>query len=320
MVVEVDSLRRVRDAIDVERTLRRILAEIEPTRAQKEGAQRSHKHLRALLDSGQIGSRIRGSYLSGSYARDTAIRPLDDVDIIFEIEPSGWNSGLFRTLPTPDRVLQSFATAIRRRYPSTSVYSQRRSVRLNLNHLDIDVVPAIPDRSDPGLILVPDRNSDSWIKSSPLRHSEIASRVNSQREGRFKPLVKLAKFWNSNLPGTTRCKSFTIETIATRTFSTIPFDGLSEGLLLFWDFLAAQFDEPSIVRWPQTFGMSFDWLSISVPDAAGIGSNTAAYMTYSHARSLAAAARISRDRLLASSSARTDDSCERHILRSLRAL
>jgi hypothetical protein len=312
-------MRRVRDASAVERALRRILAEIEPTRAQKEGAQRSHKHLRALLDSGQIGSRICGSYLSGSYARDTAIRPLDDVDIIFEIDPAGWTSSFFRDLPTPDRVLQSFAAAIRRRYPSTSVYTQRRSVRLDLNHLDIDIVPAIPDKSDASLILVPDRHSDNWIKSSPLRHSEIASQVNSQRHGRFKPLVKLAKFWNSNLPGTTRCKSFTIETLATRTFSTIPFDGLGEGLLLFWDFLAAQFDEPSITRWPQTFGMSFDWLSISVPDAAGIGSNTAAYMTYSHARSLAVAARISRDRLLASASARTDDSCEGHILRSLRA-
>lgn len=318
MAVEVDTLRQIRDARDVENALRRIAAEIEPTRAQKEGAQRSHNHLRALLDSGQIASRIRGSYLSGSYARDTAIRPLDDVDIIFEIEPSYWESGLLRTLPAPDRVLQSFATAIRRRYPSTSVYSQRRSVRLNLNHLDIDVVPAIPDTSDPGLILIPDRQSDDWIKSSPLRHSEVASRVNSKRSGRFKPLVKLAKFWNSNLPGTTRCKSFTIETLATRTFQSTPFDGLGEGLLLFWDFLAAQFDEPRIARWPQSFGMSFDWLSISVPDTAGMGSNTAAYMTYAHARALSVAARISRDKLLAACSARTEDNCEKYILGSLR--
>lgn len=77
--------------------------------------------------------------------------------------------------------------------------------------------------------------------------------------------------------------------------------------------------EPRIARWPQALGMSFDWLSISVPDAAGIGSNTAAYMTYSHARSLAVAARISRDRLLAASSARTEDNCEKYILGSLRA-
>lgn len=44
-------------------------------------------------------------------------------------------------------VLESFATAIRRRYALSSVYGQRRSVRLELNHLDIDVVPAIPDAS-----------------------------------------------------------------------------------------------------------------------------------------------------------------------------
>jgi hypothetical protein len=319
MVVKISALQQVGHANFVESVLRRIAADIEPTRTQKIGAQRSHNHLRALLNSGQMGSRILGSYLSGSYARDTAIRPLDDVDVIFEIDPSYWNTDLLRTLPTPERVLQSFATAIRRRYALSSVHGQRRSVRLNLNHLDIDVVPAIPDRSDPNLILVPDRRSDEWIKSSPLRHSQIASRVNAKSDGRFKPLVKLAKFWNHNLPDTTRCKSFTIETLATRIFQSKSFTSLGEGLVLFWDFLAARFDEPTIAVWPQSFGTSFNWLSISVPDTAGTGSNTAAYMTHAQARLLAAKARISRDKLLAACNARGDDTCENHILSALRA-
>lgn len=76
---------------------------------------------------------------------------------------------------------------------------------------------------------------------------------------------------------------------------------------------------PGLRDGQKAFGMSFDWLSISVPDAAGIGSNAAADMTYSHARSLAVAARISRDRRFAAPSARTEDNCEKHILRSLRA-
>jgi hypothetical protein len=314
MAIQIGAFLQTGGATAVESVLRRIVTDIEPTPAQKNGAQRSHKHLRSLLDSGQIGSRIQGSYLSGSYARDTAIRPLDDVDVIFEIDSSYWPTDFLQSLPTPDRVLQSFAAAIRRRYALSSVYNQRRSVRLNLNHLDIDVVPAIPHASDPNLIMVPDRRSDEWIRSSPLRHSQIASQVNNKRNGRFKPLVKLAKFWNSNLPENARCKSFTIETLATRIFSSTSFGGLSEGLVLFWDFLAAQFNEPTISHWPNSFGTSFSWLSISVPDAAGTGSNTAAYMTHSQARLLAAKARISRDKLLAAYNARSNDSRESHIL------
>lgn len=165
--------------------LRDVLGEIEPTATQKDGAQRSHKHLRDLLKTGQMAARIRNSYLSGSYSRDTAIRPLDDVDIIFEIDPSAWGGGLFLfdSMPPPERVLDSFANAIRYRYPVSSVHTQRRSVRLELNHLDIDIVPAIPERRDPSTIKVPDRESGEWIKSSPQRHSENATRTNKKHKG-----------------------------------------------------------------------------------------------------------------------------------------
>src|SRR5205814_7160666 len=105
----------------------------------------------------QMANRIVRSYLSGSYARDTAIYPLDDVDIIFIITPSYWSSPLF--YPPPSSVLDSFANAIRYRYPVSSVYGQRRSVRLELYHLDIDVVPAIQDRNSNLLLRIPDSNA-----------------------------------------------------------------------------------------------------------------------------------------------------------------
>ena len=278
--------------------------QIEPTRTQKVGAQRSHNHLRELLRTGQMGSRMIESYLSGSYARDTAIRPIDDVDIVFEIDPKGWKSAICEEFPAPQRVLDSLANAVRYRYPLSSIYGQRRSVRLELHHLNIDVVPAIPDARDASLINIPDRNADEWIKSSPLKHSENASRVNKKRDGRFKPLVKLLKFWNSNLPDTVRCKSFTIETIAVRLFDNVPLTSLVEGAVLFWDFLASRYSEPTKFEWRHDYGMSFGWLSVSVPDAAGTGSNTAASLTNANARALAGKARISRDRLCAAANAR----------------
>jgi hypothetical protein len=303
----------------VEVVLRELLRSIEPTATQKSGAQRSHNRLRQELDSGQMANRITRSYLSGSYARDTAIWPLDDVDVIFEIDPSYWSAGLFRSYPPPKSVLDTFAAAIRRRYALSSVHGQRRSVRLELYHLDIDVVPAIPTSPSSNIILVPDRTKDDWIESSPRGHSDKASQLNKRHGGKFKPLVKLAKFWNSNLSESVRCKSFTIETIATRIFEVTPFDTLADGLVLFWDFLTSRYDDPTIAKWPHDFGTSFGWFSISVPDAAGTGANTAAYLDDGRARALATKARISRDKLLAAHDARSDATLEQHILSALRA-
>jgi hypothetical protein len=120
-----------------------------------------------------------------------------------------------------------------------------------------------------------------------------------------------------------------VETIAVRLFSETAFNTLGHGALLFWDFLASRYDESTIVRstivrstivrWTSSFGMSFGWLSISVPDAAGTGSNTALYVDTSRARVLAEKARISRGKLLAAYNARFDDTREKFVFESLRA-
>lgn len=113
--------------------------------SQIERAKRSQIYLRKRLDSGGIGARIVDDYLSGSYRRKTAIAPLKDVDIIFLIDPRGWPGALLglSDRPKSSDVLGSFATALRYRYPKTSAFTQRRSIRLELQHLMVDCVPAI---------------------------------------------------------------------------------------------------------------------------------------------------------------------------------
>jgi hypothetical protein len=250
-----------------------VVRSVEPTATQKDGAARSQNNLRDLLNTGQMANRIQRSYLSGSYARDTAVYPLDDVDIIFVIYPSAWVSPLFD--PVPSTVLDSFANAIRYRYPVSSVYGQRRSVRLQLHHLDIDVVPAIEDRYDKKLVRIPDTLSDGWITSSPVRHSENATEVNKNRGGKFKPLVKLLKHWNYNLPSTARFKSFAIETLAVTLFKHIDISTLQDGLKFFFDFVAAVSGNRSEFTWRDKYGVSLGFYGARIMDAAGTGSNVA---------------------------------------------
>ena len=259
--------------------LSNVVTSIEPSRKQKEGAVKSHKYLRDILDTGNFSKRILGSYLSGSYARDTAINPLDDVDIIFLVDPSGWQDVLerhFNSLPSPNKILTSFAGAIRYRYPLSTVSGQRRSVCLSLNHLDIDVVPAIVTGQDPRVLKIPDVNAGSWILTAPKIHEERATKINQSNKGRVKPLIKILKFWNCNLPTTAKLKSFTIETIALRVFEEVEIPTLHEGLILFFDFIVFSSGGKHVFNWQNNFGVNFGWFGVNVPDLMGLQQNVAA--------------------------------------------
>lgn len=217
---------------EVDRWLRTFAQSIEPTPSQIERAKRSQIFLRKQLDSGGIGTRIVDDYLTGSYRRKTAIAPLKDVDIIFLIDPRGWPDAFLglSDRPKPSDVLHSFATALRYRYPKTSAFTQRRSIRLELQHLMVDCVPAIPILGS-DFIWVGDRTEDSWTKSSPKRHHHAVTEANGHNEGLVVPLVKVAKYWNRELPATARLRSFAVETMAVTLFQREPMSCLSEGLL-----------------------------------------------------------------------------------------
>mgnify|MGYP001560838062 CR=1 FL=1 len=298
-----------------------LVREIEPSQTQKDGAARSHNYLREILCSGQMASRIVDDYLSGSYSRDTAIKPLDDVDIIFVIDPTKWLTGLDSLLslnPEPSAVLTTFANAIRYRYPISSIYGQRRSVRLELFHLDIDVVPAINVDRTGNFILIPDRNAGNWIKSSPKRHSDNATSVNTIRNGKFKPLVKLLKHWNGNLPSTAMFKSFAIETIAVRLFKTAQYQTLEEGLMKFFDFIAYVAEEKTVLRWRDSCGIDLSWLECNIPDAAETGSNTAAGVDSERKKRFIENAIRSRNKMIEAQNAYSTDTACRRITEALR--
>lgn len=230
---------------------------IEPTKAQKDRAVISHNHLRGLMSDGRFGGRIVGTYLSGSYERSTAIAPLDDVDIIFLIDPSKWKTSFLSSRPSPEALISSFAGAVKTRYPSSKVVRQRRSVCLELNHLSLDLVPAISMDSTGTYIEIPDRNLDTWIRSSPKTHSDYSTRVNQANAGHLKPIIKLLKHWNTQIPSTANLKSFAIETLATRILDKHRTDSIQKGLLYFFDFVAFLGGEVSHFRWNDRCGVSF---------------------------------------------------------------
>lgn len=295
-----------------------LLKEIEPTATQKNGGRRSHTFLREILDTGNMSRAIVDSYLSGSYARDTAIKPLEDIDIIFLVDPRHWPTSLFSNLPEPDAVLKTFLNAIRYRYKDSSLRLQSKSVGLRLNHLHIDAVPAIDRGRNDSSIWIPDRKKEGWIVSAPKIHTTIATDINQRHNGRFKPLVKLLKFWNNCLPSTARFKSFAIETIASRVFQRTKLHSLEDGLLLFFDFIASFGVGSRAMSWGDNFGVALSWLECEVRDLANTGSNVVASVDEERRSRFLDYAAISRDRMLQARTARSMDAAWKRLCEALR--
>ena len=160
--------------VDTNQLLQAVATGLEPKPQEVEAAAKSQQYLRVQLSGGNIGDKICNSWLIGSYARRTAVTPIDDIDILFELDPAKW--GRWSLQPDPDSVLKAFGRAIRYRYPNSSVRTQRRSIGLMLSRRPIDVVPGLPTK-DPDVFLIPDRVDGEWIPTAPRRHAEIVKDV-----------------------------------------------------------------------------------------------------------------------------------------------
>ena len=172
------------------------LSDIEPSPTTKNNASSAHTGLRGFLISDEEFKEYhKNTFLSGSYRRQTAIRPQKknghtdrpDVDIIVVTNHSSNDD-------SKDIVDLLFKT-LKKKYPN--IRRQTRSVGIESNKADMDVVPIIPY----GLMyLIPDRKQKKWIPTNPPGHTKWTTEMNTLAGGRFKPLVKLMKWWRREHP------------------------------------------------------------------------------------------------------------------------
>ena len=186
------------------------LSDIEPSPTTKSNASSTHTELRDFLkDDEDFKEYHTNTFLSGSYKRNTAIRPRSkdgeterpDVDIIVETTHTLDDS--------PKEVVDLLYKTLKKEY--SDIRRQARSVGIESSKADMDVVPIIPDGT---IYRIPDRKQEEWIKTNPPGHTTWTTETNTTAGGRFKPLVKLMKWWRRENPTVAKKpKGFVIECI-----------------------------------------------------------------------------------------------------------
>ena len=186
------------------------LTDIEPSPTTISNASSAHQELRDFLKSDEdFKNYHQKDFLSGSYFRDTAIRPREkngqterpDVDIIVVTNHS--------ISDDPKDVVDLLFKTLGKKYPN--IRRQARSVGIESNKANMDVVPVIPCGT---MYLIPDRKQEEWLLTNPPGHTNWTTQMNTLAGERFKPLVKLMKWWRRENP--TRAKKpkgFVIECV-----------------------------------------------------------------------------------------------------------
>lgn len=188
-----------------------LLKDIEPSATTKGQCAWAQKDIREFLESHpDIGEIISYSFLAGSYARATAVRPktteggVERPDIDIAVVTT------FTTEDRPDDVLEEFVAALASDYEVER--KNKRSVRVQTSRAEIDIVPLIPHGNR---FLIGDRSVDEWLPTDPPAHTTFAEDMNhaSKFDGRFVPMVKLFKWWRRERLSTKRPKGIALEVL-----------------------------------------------------------------------------------------------------------
>ncbi|RYZ41260.1 MAG: nucleotidyltransferase [Myxococcaceae bacterium] len=201
---------------------------------EKESA-RATRQQELVFDSMRQMLGPKAAILSGSYGRNTAIRPLHDIDLFLIFKDAG--SG---PVSPPAMMLERIQRALESAFPGKQARLQNRSVNIEFSGTGIgfDVVPAVEDAAHTGWYWIPDQRAGKWIRSDPRKHQDACNAANERARKKLKPLIKAIKHWNVRQPK--RARSFHLEVLTYQApNSVLAASSYSEGLTYLFQFLEA---------------------------------------------------------------------------------
>ncbi len=160
---------------------------------------------------------LKKMMLSGSLAKGTALRSLNDIDLACYV------SGESAPRSVSD-LLNYLATRLRSAFPNFSpdqVEPQTYSVKVSFrgSGLDVDVVPIIYSGDPDWYGDLVSQDDGTFLRTCIPRHIEFVRKRKNAHQTHFAQVVRLAKYWVSNMRrehDDFRFKSFMVELVLAR--------------------------------------------------------------------------------------------------------
>lgn len=258
-------------------------------------ASQSHNYVRGLLDrksheNNNLPWLLDGDFLSGSYARQTKIHPIDDIDIIVVLDGAGLfaHRGGYQLSATvrgsgsqgspvlsftneqnyisSQKILNEFRNHLSKTYPNSKIRKDGQAINVWLDSygLGIDIVPAfhiVPNDKSRDYYYIPvGYGEDNWMSTNPKIDQEICDNLNDKFNKKLKPIIKLIKYWNSHY-NNNRLKSYHLEVIIWNVFNQYQYQINNYCTALKYFFANAD-----------------KWVSQSCSDPTGLGENIDSYL------------------------------------------
>ena len=158
------------------------LKNIEPSATTVSYISSIQNNLRTYLKDHEIYKSVHeDTFLSGSYAKHTSIRPVlgdkkRDVDII-----------VVTTYPSDKSsidVLNELQDVLTQKSDYSSSKIQHHSVGIDMSGISVDVVPVVVDENDDQLYYIGNSETGEWTVTDPKGHKSWSTEVNKSNDGK----------------------------------------------------------------------------------------------------------------------------------------
>lgn len=238
-------------------------SKIEPTEQEKTSISASHNRIRNILTN-STDINIVDSFLTGSYARQTMIRPLKDVDFFVQVHYEKHKNN------SPYQLLRKILILFKKAYPLTPFSITSPCVTAKFNYCHFEIVPAIGFTDNEELFKIPDKSGTGWQKTYPKIPDKWMTQENKKAGGLFIPTIKILKRWRD-----IHCRplrSFHLEMLIRMAFEHYEINNYAEGVLAFFErtnYLLGLYKNTPFVQEPGRSGIYVDQYLYDIPIMLG---------------------------------------------------
>ena len=157
-------------------------------------------------------------FIVGSWGKDTAVRPPQDVDVFFELPLSVLSHFQSYSGNQQSALLQSVREILRNTYSQTHIRGDGQVVMVQFNTITIEVVPVFRFDSQ-GRFIMPDTNAGGrWKLVEPIAELSYLDSIDRGSNGNSRAMAQMLKVWKRqcNVP----LKSYQLELLVAEFMNT----------------------------------------------------------------------------------------------------